>query len=156
MFNEIPNLPPYLIYVYPDGWGNIKWGEPPEKLGDDRIFLRSYKTNDKNITMYVYKKQNELKKLGDFKIDEVLYTFANLKLDRAVIVFEKDMPFEKIKKFLVDRYSKPSTEDNSNAGWAGWYDLSTNTWILLTKEEGQNLKILLVSATLPSLIELTE
>jgi hypothetical protein len=153
MFNEIPNLPPYLKYVYPEGWGNIKWGDAPEKLGDDRILLSSYKITSKDINMEIYKKQNELKMLGDFKIQEIIYTFANSKLDSMVVIFRENMPFEKIKKFLVDQYSKPIVEDGSITAW---HDLTTNIGISLVKEKGQNLKILLTSATLYSLKESIE
>jgi hypothetical protein len=150
MFNEVPNLPKWLTkFSYPVGWGSIKWGDAPEKLGNDRILLSSYKIKSIDINLEVYKKQTELKMLGDFEIEKVEYTFANSKLYRVVIVFEKEISFEKIKKFLVAQYGKPITDYS-------WDSLTTHCGIALMKE-GQNPMIFLESdATLISIIESTK
>ena len=127
----------------PDGFTGIKWGTPFSELKPDMVESKSISDPaepNAKIKIYYTKKGDHLE-LGETKLDKIEYVFWKGKFAEARISATGHENFDRLKKFLFDKYGTVDKFQNAYS-WDG-----TVTQIALRYDEPAQTSLLLIAST---------
>jgi hypothetical protein len=107
------------------GFGSMKFGDPLELLGKDKVLI----TTNKALKTATYKKNQEVASYNNFKIETVLYHFSEsnflflfyqTKLILIQIFFANTVANEQLKEYAMAQFGAPAlvSADELNYQWA--------------------------------------
>jgi hypothetical protein len=102
----------------PDGFAGLKWGDPPDKLGDEAIMFNEGKPGG----LEAYVMPGESLAWDDFRINEAVFSFKNNKLILVRITFLNSTDVKKLTDYAMEKYEAPSLTKNRNGGVAYVWD----------------------------------
>jgi hypothetical protein len=96
----------------PEGFAGLKWGDPSENLGDDKITF-SENGGDEHFTV-----PGEGLTWEGFAINDARFSFSKNKLTVVRISFADSVKTSQIKSRVMSKFDKPSLETERNGGTA--------------------------------------
>jgi hypothetical protein len=104
------SIPP--LKERPEGFAGLKWGEPSEKLGEDKIMF-SENGNTEQFTV-----TGEDLNWDGFAINDARFVFSKNQFTVVRISFEDSVKTSQLKSHVMSKFDKPSLETERNGGTA--------------------------------------
>jgi hypothetical protein len=107
IFGLLIILAGFVLAVEPiEGFRDMKFGDPIEKLGEYEIIPEKYNTIPNNNTVTHARKKNEKMLMGDVKLKQVDYYFKYNELGEVRIVFYAENNFMNLVQAFEEKYGE--------------------------------------------------
>jgi hypothetical protein len=116
-----------------DGFGGLKWGDSPNKLGDAKLIH-----NSAELKRSIYTKNNEITKFNGFGVKVVCYIFLESKLVFVVVTFADSATKEQLKNYTLKLLGNPYAIYNDGYKYE-WIDDDFLASLQLSDTSGNNL-----------------